>query len=304
MHKLIIIGSGPAGLTAAIYAGRVNLDTLVFDGPCPGGPLTTAWIVENFPGFPEGVDGAELMRRMREQAEKFGAKFVAAEATAVDFKKKPFAVFSGETAYQAEAVIIATGTEALGLGLDSEKKLSGRGVSYCATCDGPLYKNKKVIVLGGGDTALKEVTFLSGIAKEVVVLQNLSHLTGSEIMQDRIKTLGNVRVFFNTEIEEFVGEKKLEKVKLVNNKTKEKSEMECDGVFVAIGRKPKTEIFDGQIEMELGFIVTEPNSTKTSVAGVFAAGDAVDRRFRQAVVAAGSGAMAAMEAEWYFSEEV
>lgn len=301
VHKLIIIGSGPAGLTAAIYAARANLRPILFEGQNPGGPLTTAWMVENYPGFPEGIDGAELISAMRKQAEKFGTEFVSEDAAEVDFSKKPLRIKAGGKNYQAESVIAATGTTALTLGLESEKRLAGRGVSYCATCDGPLFKNKKVAVVGGGNSALQEALYLSNLAKEIVIVQNLADFTATPILRERVKETKNISAVFNTEIKDFIGDKKLEKIILRNNQTGKESELEIDGVFMAIGRKPNTKIFEGKLKMDKGFIVTEPDGTKTNIAGVFAAGDAVDKKFRQGIVAAGRGAMAAMEAERYLA---
>lgn len=299
MQKLIIIGSGPAGLTAAIYAARANLAPVLFEGENPGGPLTTTTAVENYPGFPEGVQGPELMSLMRKQAERFGTKFISKNVTSVDFSDSPFKAFASGEAYEAEAVIIATGTSANTLGLESEKRLSGRGVSYCATCDGPLFKNKKVVVVGGGDSAMEEALFVSKFAAEVTVIQNLTALTASKIMQERARANDKIKFIFNFIVQDFLGEKKLEKIKIKNQATGEVAEILADGAFVAIGRTPNTKIFEGQVKMERGYIITEGNSTKTSVPGVYSAGDVSDWEFRQAVVAAGRGAMAAIEAERY-----
>ena len=298
-HKLIIIGSGPAGLTAAIYAGRANLQPILFEGENPGGPLVTTTKIENYPGFPEGIDGPELIMRMKEQAEKFGTKILSKNATAVDFSSKPFKIFSNDEIYEAETVIIATGTSANQLGLAAERRLSGRGVSYCATCDGPLYKNKTAAVVGGGDSAMEEAIFISKFAKEVIIIQNLPNLTASKIMQERAKKLPNIKFMFDFAVKDLIGEKKLEKIKIVNVKTKEEQDVAADGVFIAIGRTPNTKIFEGQLKMERGYIITSADGTKTSVLGVYSAGDVSDHFYRQAVVAAGRGAMAAIEAERY-----
>lgn len=302
-HKLIIIGSGPAGLTAAIYAGRAELSPLLFEGDNPGGPLTTTTAVENYPGFPEGVQGPELMALMRKQAERFGTKFVSKNITDVDFSAAPFKIFSDGEAYEAEAVIIATGTRANTLGLASEVKFAGRGVSYCATCDGPLFKNKKVAVVGGGDSALEEALFLSKFAAEITVIQNLADLTASKIMQQHARENPKMKFIFNSTVQEFLGEKKLEKIKIKNNATGAESEIVADGAFIAIGRTPNTKIFEGKLKMERGYIVTAPDKTATNVSGVFSAGDVSDWAYRQAVVAAGRGAMAAIEAEKYLAEK-
>lgn len=299
LHKLVIIGSGPAGLTAAIYAGRGNLAPVLFEGEAPGGPLTTTTAVENYPGFPEGVDGPELIALMRKQAERFGAKFISKNVTDIDFSASPFKIFADGEAYEAEAVIIATGTRANTLGLPSEKRLSARGISYCATCDGPLFKNKKVAVIGGGDSAMEEAMFLSKFASEITVIQNLPDLTASKIMQEHARESGKIKFIFNSAVQEFLGEKKLEKIKIKNSATGEESEIASDGAFVAIGRTPNTKIFEGKLKMDRGYIATLPDRTATDIPGVYSAGDVSDWAFRQAVVASGRGAMAAIEAERY-----
>lgn len=303
VYKLIIIGSGPAGLTAAIYAARANLAPVLFEGENPGGPLTTTTAVENYPGFPEGIQGPELMSLMRKQAERFGTKFISKNVMSVDFSASPLKVFSDGEGYGAEAVIVATGTSANVLGLESEKRLGGRGISYCATCDGPLFKNKKVVVVGGGDSAMEEALFVSKFAAEVTVIQNLDHLTASKIMQERVRENLKIKFIFNAIVQEFLGEKKLEKIKIKNQATDEIAEITADGAFIAIGRTPNTKIFEGQIKMERGYIITDGDSTKTSVPGVYSAGDVSDWAFRQAVVAAGRGAMAAIEAERYLESK-
>lgn len=302
-HKLIIIGSGPAGLTAAIYAGRAELAPLLFEGENPGGPLTTTTAVENYPGFPDGVQGPELMILMKKQAERFGTKFISKNVTDVDFSGAPFKVFSGGKSYEAEAVIIATGTRANTLGLPSEAMLASRGISYCATCDGPLFKNKKVAVVGGGDSAMEEALFLSKFAAEVTVIQNLEQLTASKIMQQHARANAKIKFIFNSTVQEFLGEKKLEKIKIKNNATGKETEMAADGAFIAIGRTPNTKIFEGKLKMNRGYILTAPDKTMTETPGVFSAGDVSDWAYRQAVVAAGRGAMAAIEAEKYLSEK-
>lgn len=304
VHKLIIIGSGPAGLSAAIYASRADLAPILFEGEVPGGPLVTTTSVENYPGFPEGIIGPELIVKMRSQAEKFGTKIKTGDVSAVDFSSRPFKVFAGDNKkeYQAEAVIIAAGTEAKKLGLESEAFFAGRGVSYCATCDGPLFRGKRVAVVGGGDSALEEAIFLAKFASEVSVLVRNGKLRASEIMRKRAKANAKIQWLWNTEVKEFLGDKKLEKLKLVNNKTGEESELVIDGVFVAIGRTPNTRIFEGKLKMKKGYIVTAPDKTATDIPGVFAAGDVSDAHYRQAIVAAGRGAMAAIEAEKYLGE--
>jgi thioredoxin reductase (NADPH) len=302
VHKLIIIGSGPAGLTAAIYAGRGKLSPVLFEGEMPGGPLTTTSVVENYPGFPDGVDGTELIAKMRKQAERFGTEFVAKNADKVDFSSRPFKVFAGGKKYEAESVIIATGTTAKKLGIDSEKKFSARGISYCATCDGPIFKNKKVAVIGGGDSAMEEATFLLKFASEVTVIHRREELAASKIMQERAKKNKKIKWALNSEVEEFSGGNKLEKIILTDKKTGKKKELAVDGVFIAIGREPNTKIFDGAVKMEKGYILTD-KGTGTSVPGVFSAGDVADWSYRQAIVAAGRGAMAAIEANRYLDEK-
>jgi len=301
-HKLIIIGSGPAALTAAIYAGRTELSPIVLEGPSPGGPLVVGdYKIENFPGFPKGVLGSELIGNMRKQAERFGAKFLNTVAVSVDFKSRPFKIFADDKEYKTEAVIAATGSEPKKLGLESESRLIGRGVSYCATCDGPLFRNKKVIVLGGGNAAFHEARFLSEIAAEVTMLDVADFSFASEVVLKQAKANPKIRLLLHIEIKDFVGEKKLEKIITYNHDTKEKGELAADGVFISIGRTPATKIFEGQLKMKDGYIITECNGTQTSVPGVFAAGDAADENYRQAIVAAGRGAMAAMDAKKYLS---
>lgn len=303
VHKLIIIGSGPAGLTAAIYAARGKLAPFLFEGEMPGGPLTTTSIVENFPGFPDGVDGTELIAKMRKQAERFGTEFLAKNAEKVDFSSHPFKVFADGKKYEAEAVIVATGTTAKKLGLESEAKFSARGISYCATCDGPIFKNKKVAVLGGGDSAMEEAMFLSKFASEVTIVHRREELAASKIMQERAKKNKKIKWALNAEVKEFAGDKKLEKIILTDKKTGKARELAVDGVFIAIGREPNTKIFEGQLKMEKGYILTNGGGTETSVSGVFSAGDVADWAYRQAIVAAGRGAMAAIEANRYLDEK-
>lgn len=301
VYKVIIIGSGPAGLTAAIYAARANLAPVLFEGINPGGPLTLPdYKIENFPCFTDGILGRELIEATKKQAERFGAKFLSREVTKVDFVSRPFKIFSDDETYEAEAVVIATGTEPKELGIESEARFVGRGISYCATCDGPLFKNKKVIVLGGGNSALHEALILAGIASEVTLVDALDFSFASQIMRDRVGANKKIKMIANTEVKEFIGEKILEKVKLHSTKTGETSEMAANGVFVSIGRIPNTKIFEGQLKIKDGYIMTEPDSTKTGVKGIFAAGDAADPVYRQAITAAGRGAMAGMEVERYF----
>ncbi|MFA5133547.1 MAG: thioredoxin-disulfide reductase [Patescibacteria group bacterium] len=302
-HKIAIIGSGPAALTAAIYAGRAKLEPILFEGITPGGALMTTTVIENFPGFPDGIYGPKLIESMKEQALRFETKMVSKQVTAVDFSSLPFKIFVGDDReeYLADAVIIATGTESRKLGLESEKRLAARGVSYCATCDGPLFKNKKVAVIGGGDSAMEEAIFMTKYASEVTVIHRCPEVTASKIMIERAQKNEKIKWLLDVDIKEFVGENKLEKIRFVRNGTQEDGEIEVDGAFLAIGRIPNTQLFEGMLKMERGYILTESNSTRTEIPGIFSAGDVSDSYYRQAIVASGRGAMAAIEAERYLT---
>lgn len=302
-HKLIIVGSGPAGLTAALYAGRASLEPIVFEGVQPGGQLTITTEVENFPGFPAGILGPELMDLMRQQAQRFGAKSLYKNITSVDLSVRPFALASDNEEYRADALIIATGASAKWMGLPSEKTYMGYGVSACATCDGFFFKNLEVIVVGGGDTAIEEATFLSKFAAKVSIVHRRDELRASKIMQEKAKKNPKIEFVWDSVIEEILGKeengrKSVTGVRLKNTKTAQTSILKTDGVFMGIGHKPNTELFSGQLEMDsVGYLVTREKSTRTSVPGVFAAGDVADSVYRQAISAAGTGCMAAIDAE-------
>ena len=304
MEQVVIIGSGPAGYTAAIYCARANLKPLVVEGRQAGGQLITTTEIENFPGFPKGITGVELMELMRAQAERFGAQIKPAEVVGVDFKRQPFLVnLEQGSSVEAKCVIIATGASAMYMGLDSERKLIGHGVSGCATCDGALYRNKEVAVVGGGDTAMEDALFLTRFASKVMVIHRRDQFRASKIMAERVRQHPKIRVIWNCVVAEVLDVSKMdvEALNIKNVVTGEISRLPIAGLFVAIGHKPNTEIFKGQIAVdEKGYIVA--NNTRTSVAGVFAAGDVQDHSYRQAVTAAGSGCMAAIEAERFLAK--
>jgi thioredoxin reductase (NADPH) len=306
IRNLIIIGSGPAGLTAAIYSGRAGLRPLVVEGPLSGGQITTAAEVENFPGFEEGIPGSELVARMRRQAERFGAEFLFGSVTSVNFFEEPFEVtVEGEERHRAHSVIIATGASPKLLGLESERRLLGRGVSTCAFCDGFFFKGKKVVVVGGGDSAIGDALYLSKIASHVSVVHRRDKLRASKILQDRAFSDERISFIWNSVVEEIYDPEvgKVTGLRLRDVRTGEVVDIECDGVFLAIGHLPNTALFHGQLEMdEQGYIITR-DGTKTSREGVFAAGDVQDKRYRQAITAAGSGCMAAIDAERYLVEK-
>lgn len=298
-HKIIIIGSGPAGLTAGIYAARAGLNPLVIAGLTFGGQLMLTTEVENFPGFPKGIMGPELMQNFVTQAERFGSKLVYEDAVSADFSSKPFKVTTGSAAYTADSVIIATGASTMWLGLPSEEKFRGKGVSSCATCDGFFFRDKNIIVVGGGDSAMEEANYLSKFAAKVTIVNRSENFRASKIMQERVRSNPKIDFLLNKTIEEFTGDVKLTGVKMKDTKTGDPSELSIDGVFVAIGHKPNTGIFKDQIDLdEKGYIIPVDN-TKTKVSGVFVAGDVRDYRYRQAITASGMGCMAAMDAEKY-----
>lgn len=298
VEKVIIIGSGPAGLTSAIYSSRALLEPLMIEGEEAGGQLMTTTEVENYPGFPEGITGPELMAHMRAQAERFGTRFLTKNVSKVDLKARPFKVWVGEQMYLAKTLIISTGASARYLGLESEKAFMGRGVSACATCDGAFYRNLEVAIVGGGDTAMEEAQFLTRFAKKVYVIHRRDSFRASKIMADRVMKHPKIEVIWNSAVDQVVGDKLVTGLKLRNLQTNVVTDLKVDGMFVAIGHKPNTEIFAGQIEVnETGYIVTKPHSSYTSVDGVFAAGDVQDHVYRQAITAAGSGCAAAIDAE-------
>jgi len=299
-RKVIIIGSGPAGYTAAIYAARANLAPLMLTGVQPGGQLMLTTLVENYPGFVDGLMGPDLMEMFKRQAERFGTEMIAEDATAVDFSRRPFVVRAGEAAWEGHTVIIATGATAKLLGLPAEGKLMGRGVSTCATCDGFFFKDQNIMVVGGGDSAMEEALYLSRLGRKVDVVHRRDALRASKIMQERALKNPKIEFVWNSAVDDVldVARGKVTGVRLRNLKTGERSEREVDGLFIAIGHEPNTQIFRGQIELlPNGYIKVEPGTTKTSVPGVFAAGDVQDHVYRQAVTAAGTGCMAALEAE-------
>ncbi len=295
-NNVIIIGSGPAGLTAAIYAARGGLDPVVISGNEPGGQLMLTSDVENFPGFPDPVQGPLLMENMRKQAERVGTKFVDNAVKSVDFLARPFIVTVGENqVYNADAIIIATGSSAIWLGLESETRLKGKGVSACATCDGFFFKDKDVIVIGGGEVAIEEALFLAKFTKTVKVIHRRDELRATRIMQQRAFNNTRISFLWNSAVEEIVGDSKVEGIKIINTKTGDKSEIMCNAVFVAIGHKPNTDIFRNQVELDEKGYVRKYGESKTSVEGVFVAGDVYDYNYRQAVTAAGSGCKAAID---------
>jgi thioredoxin reductase (NADPH) len=302
--KCLIIGSGPAGYTAAIYAARADLKPVVYTGLEPGGQLTTTTEVDNFPGYPDGVDGPTMMVHLQQQAERFGTDVRIGMVTNVNLSNEIGGIHQvtvdNSTEIEAETIIIATGATAKYLGLESEQRLIGGGVSACATCDGFFYKDQDVIVVGAGDTAAEEATYLANICKSVTMLVRKDYMRASKAMQKRVNRTDNLMVMYHTELDEVIGEQVVEGVRIRNNQTNKKTEIEVTGVFIAIGHKPNTELFKGVMDMDdVGYIITKGKSTKTNIPGVFASGDVQDKEYRQAVTAAGTGCMAALDAERY-----
>ena len=305
-YRVIILGSGAAGLTAAIYAARANLEPLVIEGSQPGGQLTITTDVENYPGFPKGILGPELMEEFKKQAERFGTKTAYGDVTTVNLKQRPFQIVVGKENYTCDALIVATGASAKLMGLESEKKLMGYGVSACATCDGFFFKEKEVVVVGGGDTAMEESLFLTKFAAKVIIIHRRDKLRASKIMQDRAEKNPKISFIWDTVVEEVYGDPKdggVKGVKLKNVKTGKTEDFKCDGLFIAIGHEPNTKLFAGQLEMdETGYLITN-KGTATNVPGVFACGDVQDHVYRQAVTAAGTGCMAAIDAERFLESQ-
>ncbi len=303
VENVIIIGSGPAGLTAALYNARADLEPLVIEGYQAGGQLMLTTDVENFPGYPEGVMGPDMMIDFRKQAERFGTRFITKDVTSVDFSQKPFLIKVGEEEYRAKAVILSTGSSAIWLGLDSETRLRGKGVSSCATCDGAFFRDQRIIVVGGGDTAIEEAIFLTKFGTDVRVIHRRDELRASKIMQDRAFENNKISFVWDSVVEEVLGEDAVEGVRVKNVKTGEEQTLDCQGLFIAIGHKPNTKLFQGQIDLDkVGYIETSDN-TRTNIPGVFACGDVQDSRYRQAISAAGSGCMAGIDAERWLAEQ-
>jgi len=303
----IIIGSGPAGYTAAIYAARADLKPIIYTGLEPGGQLTTTTDVDNFPGYPKGIDGPTMMNELKEQAERFGTEVKIDFISKVDFSKEKGGVHKLYTQngdeIQSKTVIISTGASAKYLGLESEQRLIGGGVSACAVCDGFFYKNQDVAIVGGGDTAIEEATYLAKICSNVTMLVRKDHFRASKAMQNRLANFDNINVLFNHEIDEVIGKSVVEGIKITNNLNDKVSDIKITGLFIAIGHSPNTDIFKGTVDMDdSGYILTDKISTKTNIPGVFAAGDVQDKDYRQAITAAGTGCMAALDAERYLQE--
>lgn len=304
--KCLIIGSGPAGYTAAIYAARADMNPVLYTGMEPGGQLTTTTEVDNFPGYPEGIDGPTMMVQLQQQAERFGTQVRIGMATAVTFSREKGGwhkvIIDNNKEVHAQTVIISTGATAKYLGLPSEQRLRGGGVSACAVCDGFFYRGQDVAIVGAGDTAAEEATYLSNICKSVTMLVRKDYMKASKAMQHRVENTANLKVLYNTEVDEVMGDQVVEGLRMVNNQTGEKSEIAITGLFIAIGHKPNTDIFKGQLDMDdTGYLITLGKTTKTNLPGVFASGDVQDKEYRQAITAAGTGCMAALDAERYLT---
>jgi thioredoxin reductase (NADPH) len=304
VREIIVIGGGPAAYTAALYSARANLNPLVIEGFAWGGQLMITSDVENYPGYADGVLGPEMMQDLRRQAERFGTEFLTDDVTKVDFSERPFRVWVGDDEYRADAIVVSTGANARQLGLESEKRLQGRGVSYCAVCDAAFFKEKEIVVVGGGDSAMEEATFLAKFASKVTVIHRRESFRASPIMVDRARANDKIEFLLDSVVEEVLGEETVTGVLVRNLKTNERTELPADGFFVAIGHDPNTALFRDQLDMdEAGYIETKGKTSETNVEGVFAAGDVQDHVYRQAVTAAGSGCMAALDAERFLAAQ-
>ena len=310
IRDVIIIGSGPAGLTAAIYTARANMSPLVIEGEPsstsdqPGGQLMLTTDVENFPGFPDGIMGPELMSNFRAQASRFGAEFVTAKVTDVDFSERPFTIKVGDTSYQAKTAIVSTGAQSLMLGLPNEERLIGHGLSTCATCDGFFFRDQEIAVVGGGDSAVEEATFLTRFASKVYLVHRRDELRASKIMCERALENPKIEILWNSQVVEIQGDEKLSGVVLQNTVTEDTRVLDIDGLFIAIGHRPNTDLFKGHLKLkDNGYLETQPNTSYTEVPGVFACGDVQDDYYRQAITAAGSGCMAAIDAERWLEDQ-